>query len=150
MTEALSETDRAAVIEQLAKSRHGFGLKDAAASTLEAHRRSPSCGDEFTVQLRVADDVITALSWEGHGCAVSTAAASALAGLASGLSSAAFRALAARYFEAVQADGLPEASFGDAEVFAGIGRYPLRAGCASLAWRAALDALDADVRVSRA
>jgi nitrogen fixation NifU-like protein len=147
VTDVLSETERAAVIEQLAKSRHGFGLADAGVS---AHRRSPSCGDEFTVQLLVADDVITELHWEGHGCVVSTAAASALAELAPGLSSAAFAALAARYFEAVQAEGLPEASFGDAEVFAGIGRYPLRAGCASLSWRAALDALDADVRVSQA
>ena len=138
---ALSETERAAVIEQLATSRHGFGLADAAESPLEAHRRSPTCGDEFTVRVRVVDDTISSLHWEGHGCVVSTAAASALAELAPGLSAAEFAALAARYFEAVQVDGMPEAAFGDAEVFAGIGRYPLRAGCASLSWRAALAAL---------
>lgn len=137
---ALDETERSAVIEQLAKSRHGFGLPDAAGPT--AHRRSPTCGDEFTVRVLVVDDTISSLHWEGHGCVVSTAAASALAGLAPGRSPDAFGALAARYLEAVQAEGVADAAFGDAEVFAGIGRYPLRAGCASLAWRTALDALD--------
>jgi hypothetical protein len=37
---------------------------------------------------------------------------------------------------------VPNDAWGDAEVFAEIGRYPLRAGCASLSWRAALEALD--------
>lgn len=135
---ALDETERAAVIEQLARSRSGFGLVTGLPS---AHRRSPSCGDEFTVQLDVRDDTIRSLHWEGHGCVVSTAAASALAGLAVGLTPEDFTALAARYLDAVQVDGAPDPAFGDAEAFAGIGRYPLRAGCASLAWRAALDAL---------
>ncbi len=138
---ALDETERAAVIEQLAKSRRGFGLDEAPVSAFEAHRRSPTCGDEFTVRVLVVDDRIESLHWEGHGCVVSTAAASALAGLAPGLSSAEFAVIAVRYLAAVHADGVPDSAFGDAEVFSGIGRYPLRAGCASLSWRAALEAL---------
>jgi nitrogen fixation NifU-like protein len=141
MSQLLDESERAAVIEQLAKSRHGFGLGDAPASELQAHRRSPTCGDEFTVRVVVVGDLIESVHWEGHGCVVSTAAASTLAGVLPGLTPEECAALAARYFEAVQAGGVPDASFGDAEVFAGIGRYPLRAGCASLAWRTALDAL---------
>ncbi len=141
MARLLDESERAAVIEQLARSCDGFGLVDADA--VSAHRRSPSCGDEFTVQLLAADGAIAELHWEGHGCVVSTAAASALAGLAPGLSLAGFATLAGRYLDSVRAGGLPDEDFCDAEVFAGIGRYPLRAGCASLAWRAALDALAA-------
>ncbi len=134
-----SEAERAEIIEQLAKARHGFGLNDAPG--VDAHRRSPSCGDEFTVRVDVVADTIASLRWEGHGCVVSTAAASVLAGLAPGLTPAEFTALAARYVEAVQPDGTADPELGDAEVFAGIGRYPLRAGCATLAWRAALEAL---------
>jgi nitrogen fixation NifU-like protein len=136
----LEESERAAVIEQLAKARVGFGLIEGVPSV---RRRSPTCGDEFTVQLVVMDDAITELHWEGHGCVVSTAAAGALASLALGLSPSAFTALAGRYLESVQEGGVPDESFGDAEVFAGIGRYPLRAGCATLAWRAALETLNA-------
>ena len=145
MASTLDEAERAALIEQLARERHGFGFEggfervDAAARS--AHRRSPSCGDEFTVRVLVVKDTIAELHWEGHGCVVSTAAASALAALAPGLSRSSFVALAARYFEAVQTDGVPDAAFGDAEVFAGIGQYPLRAGCASISWRAAVEAV---------
>lgn len=139
----LDESERAALIEQLAKARHGFGFEGVDAVAPSAHRRSPTCGDEFTVRVVMTDDAIAAVHWEGHGCVVSTAAAGALAALAPGLSRSSFLALAARYLEAVLADGAPDAEFGDAEVFAGIGRYPLRAGCASLAWRAAVQAVGA-------
>jgi nitrogen fixation NifU-like protein len=150
MTAALSDSERSAVLEELARSRFGAGLADAPAG-LEAHRRSPSCGDEFTVRVVVAglepDAVITSLHWDGHGCVVSTAAAATLARLASGVAPRAFPSLAERYFATLSADypdadRTPDPELGDSEAFAGIGRFPLRAGCASLAWRAALDALD--------
>jgi nitrogen fixation NifU-like protein len=135
----LAEPDRAALIEELAKARIGAGLGDAPGP--EAHRRSPACGDEVTVRVIVAGDAIADLRWDGHGCVVSTAAASALSSTAVGLSVAAFRGLVERYLATLDADAGPDPALGDLEVFAGIGRYPLRAGCASLAWRAALDAL---------
>ena len=138
--EALTDPERSALLEELARGRFGSGLADAPAGP-EARRRSPVCGDEFTVRLVIAGDAIVSLHWDGHGCVVSTAAAALLAELAVGVATAEFPALAARYLESVQADGRPVPELGDAEVFAGIGRYPLRAGCASLAWRAALEAL---------
>ncbi len=67
---------------------------------------------------------------------VSTAAASALGSL----SPAEFSELAPRYLASVDPGGEPLDGF---EEFAGIGRFPLRGGCATIAWRAALDALTA-------
>ena len=142
MTDALSDRERSAVIEEFARSRVGAGLADAPGE-LEARRRSPSCGDEFTVRLEVVDDVISSLRWDGHGCVVSTAAATVLSRLAVGSSASTFASIAERYLATLSAASEPDPTLGDAEVFAGIGRFPLRAGCASLAWRAALDALGA-------
>lgn len=136
----LSDPQRSELIEALARARFGAGLTDAPEGS-EAHRRSPSCGDEFTVRLVSAEGVITAVRWDGHGCVVSTAAAGVLAQLAAGVAVADFPALASGYLASLPADAAPDPELGDAEVFAGIGRFPLRAGCASLAWRAALDAL---------
>lgn len=136
---SLAEADRAILIEELAKTRLGAGLGDLPGP--EAHRRSPACGDEVTVRVVLDGDAITALRWDGHGCVVSTAAASALAAAAAGLELDAFRALAGRYLATLDAAADPDPELGDLEAFVGIGRYPLRAGCASLAWRAALDAL---------
>jgi nitrogen fixation NifU-like protein len=111
---------------------------------VDGHRRSPACGDEVTVRVLLDDDRIARLGWTGHGCTVSLAAASGLAATADGLGIPEFRALAERYRASLAADAEPDPELGDLEAFAGIGRYPLRAGCASLAWRAALDALGCD------
>jgi nitrogen fixation NifU-like protein len=135
----LAEVDRAELIEQFATARVGHGLGDTPGS--EAHRRSPACGDDVTVRVVLDGASIVDLRWEGHGCVVSTAAASALAATASGLDLDAFRSLADRYLLSLDADAMAAPGLGELQAFAGIGRYPLRAGCASLAWRAALDAL---------
>ena len=139
----LAEADRADLIEQFAAARVGHGLGETPG--VEAHRRSPACGDDVTVRAVLAGDRIVDLRWDGHGCVVSTAAASALAATAPGLDLDEFRALAARYLLTLDADADADAAahpdLGDLEAFAGIGRYPLRAGCASLAWRAAIEAL---------
>ena len=135
----LAEADRAELIEQFASAQVGRGLGENPG--LEAHRRSPACGDEVTVRVVLDGDRIVDLRWDGHGCVVSTAAASALSATASGVALDGFRLLADRYLLTLGVDAAPDSDLGDLEPFAGIGRYPLRAGCASLAWRAALEAV---------
>jgi nitrogen fixation NifU-like protein len=43
---------------------------------LDAHEFNPLCGDELGVQIRVTDERIADLRFNGHGCAISQAAAS--------------------------------------------------------------------------
>lgn len=43
---------------------------------LEAHEHNPLCGDELSVQIQIADGKIADLRFQGHGCAISQAAAS--------------------------------------------------------------------------
>lgn len=146
----MDDSERMLVLEDLARQRVGYaeGLDlDKLDQRRSAHRRSPTCGDEFTVHLDIADDIIRAVTWRGHGCVISQAAASALASAAPGLSVPAFSALAEAYFATIPAGGSPLADRpddGDLTAFAGIGRFPLRSGCATLAWRTALDALGDD------
>ncbi len=48
-------------------------------ATLDLEMRNPLCGDRLRLTLRVNEDnVITALGWDGEGCAISQAAASML------------------------------------------------------------------------
>ena len=56
------------------KHPHNFGELEP--HDLEAHEHNPLCGDELTVQIRVKDDRIEDLRFQGHGCAISQAAAS--------------------------------------------------------------------------
>lgn len=40
------------------------------------HDTNPFCGDEVTIQLKVADGVVTDAAFDGRGCAISQASAS--------------------------------------------------------------------------
>ena len=126
--DALTDADRSMLLRELERARHGFGL--ASDFSGESTEVSPSCGD--TVTVRVGDG---GFSWDGHGCTVSMAAASVIGAL----SVAEFIRLEHRYLAAVEGDG---ELTGDLEPFAGIGRFPLRGRCATLAWRAARAAID--------
>ncbi|MEM7124883.1 MAG: Fe-S cluster assembly sulfur transfer protein SufU [Chloroflexota bacterium] len=44
----------------------------------QAHDHNPFCGDEVTIELKVADDTIVDASFHGHGCAISQATTSML------------------------------------------------------------------------
>lgn len=119
---------RQLVIEDLHRARHGYGLAEAFDG--EGSEISPACGD--TVTVRVSGNTFT---WQGNGCTVSMAAASALGGL----TVPEFRAVVDAYLASVLPGGAPVD--GDLEAFAGIGRFPLRAKCATLAFRAARTAV---------
>jgi nitrogen fixation protein NifU and related proteins len=57
------------------KRPHNWGAMDD--PDLEASDLNPLCGDELRVMLRVADDgTIADVRFDGHGCAISQAAAS--------------------------------------------------------------------------
>ena len=134
------------MIVDLEERRTGYGDVGPAAVTL----RSPVCGDEVTIEPTVEDGTVVSVVWSGKGCTVSMAAAGALAALTPGLTLEQFASTSATYVELVHGappsddlerefDELPE--LGDAVAFAGLGRIPLRAGCATLAWRAMQQAL---------
>lgn len=119
---------RQLVIEDLHRARHGYGLADEFLG--EASEISPACGDTVTVRVTA-----NGFTWQGNGCTVSMAAASALGET----SRERFDEVIEAYLASVAPGGVPVN--GDLEAFAGIGRFPLRARCATLAWRAAVAAL---------
>ncbi len=121
------------LLEQLATTPQQL----AETYTHEGHARTASCGDEVTVRATVVAGQMQEISWQGHGCTVSMAAAAALAALAP-IDLPAFGRARARYTAAVNGDGELD---GDLEPFANIGRFPLRGQCATLAWRALASAI---------
>jgi nitrogen fixation NifU-like protein len=61
------------ILEHYKRPRN-FGELDHADHT--AHEVNPLCGDELGVQISIADGRIADLRFQGHGCAISQAAAS--------------------------------------------------------------------------
>ena len=67
------------------KAPRNFGLLDPNDAVAEG--QNPLCGDEVTVTVRFdGDDVISAVGFEGRGCAISLAATSMLTDLVKGRS----------------------------------------------------------------
>ncbi|MBN9629790.1 MAG: SUF system NifU family Fe-S cluster assembly protein [Actinobacteria bacterium] len=131
------------VILDHAREKHGFGLRDDAAAS--SHQYNPTCGDEVTVGVHPdADGRIQAISWEGHGCSISTASASLLSDLVHDTDRATLTASIGAFRELMQSKGTLEGDeelLGDAVVLAGVSRYVTRVKCAMLPWVALEDAL---------
>lgn len=121
------------------RPRHRGVLEDA---TAVVSMRNPSCGDEITLQLRVADGRIEALRFEGEGCSISQASASMMSELLEGKTIEESRALLARFTEMVHGreDAARDRSLGDLRALSGVAKFPVRVRCALLAWDALREA----------
>lgn len=100
-----------------------------------AHGHNRLCGDKLTVYLHVDGDLITDLSFEGEGCAISTASASLMTEALKGQSlDAAHRLFASFHRLLTQEEGEADPELGKLEVLAGVREFPARVKCATLAW----------------
>ena len=113
---------------------HNFRVIDNASAKQEGF--NPLCGDRLTLYLRVVDGVIEDASFEGSGCAISTASASLMTEALKGRSEAQAEALFAGFHALVTGEPVaPDAvSLGKLQVLAGVQAFPARIKCATLAW----------------
>jgi len=106
-----------------------------------ADRRSegynPLCGDQLTVYVKLDGDIIQDVSFEGSGCAISTASASMMTAAIKGKTREQANALFDVFHGMVtgerSADLGPE-DLGKLQVFSGVSEFPVRVKCASLPW----------------
>jgi nitrogen fixation NifU-like protein len=129
--------------------RHPRNLRALPSATHLAKGHNPLCGDRVTVYLAVAGDKIDDVSFEGRGCAISTAAASLMTEVLKGKTIDEARQLFAQFHAKVtggEPTELPERLIEDAErlePLAGVKAYPVRVKCATLPWHAFEAALKA-------
>jgi nitrogen fixation NifU-like protein len=112
-----------------------------------AQGHNPLCGDRMTVYVRTDGETITDVSFEGSGCAISTASASMMTEALRGKSVGEARELFRRFHQLLAAEG-DDTGIGKLEVFKGVREFPMRVKCATLAWhtlQAALESNDAEV-----
>lgn len=108
-----------------------------------AHGNNPSCGDECNVYLQLDGDRITALSFDGSGCAISQASASLMTTQIKGKTAAETQKLFDEFHHIVTTGEAP-AEISDLAAFAGVHTFPARIKCATLGWHAALNAIKGD------
>ena len=139
MTEA-SELYQSIILDHNRNPRNFRPMPDA---TREAEGYNPLCGDQLKVWVRMDGDVISDVSFEGSGCAISKASASLMTTVVRGKT----REEASRLFESfhrmVTGQGEAPADLPrKLSVFAGVREFPSRVKCASLSWHALKAALE--------
>jgi nitrogen fixation NifU-like protein len=132
------------------KKPRNFGKLPDANRIADGH--NPLCGDKLRVYMRVDDDVVRDVRFEGSGCAISTASASLMTQAVKGLKVDAALALFRRFHAFVTAE--PRAArdpgdLGKLSVFAGVREFPVRVKCATLAWHTLHNALEGQDAVAR-
>jgi len=99
-----------------------------------AHGFNPICGDEFTVYLQIENDIIKDASFDGSGCAISTASASLMTDAVKGKSVAEARQLFADMHNMLTSSGELDKAYSKLNILSGVRLYPIRIKCATLAW----------------
>ena len=107
--------------------------------TIESGRKAegfnPLCGDRLTVYLRLDGGVITDVSFQGSGCAISKASASLMTESVKGKTVEEAEALFGRFQRMIMAPpDSPADQMGKLTALAGVRQFPVRVKCASLAW----------------
>src|SRR5438067_2248444 len=127
--------------------RHPRNFRALEHPTHLARGHNPLCGDRVTVFLAVEGDRIADVSFEGRGCAISTASSSLMTEVLKGKTVAEAKLLFDSFHAKVTGGAtpeLPQALEDDAErldPLTGVKAYPVRVKCATLSWRAVEAAL---------
>lgn len=137
MTDDLRDLYQDTILEHARKPRNFRAQVDPGVRKAQGFNRL--CGDRLNVYLDVRDGTVQDVSFEGSGCAISTASASMMTQAVKGMSADAVEALFRRFHELVTvgehaAGQDDDVDLGKLEVFAGVREFPARVKCASLAW----------------
>ena len=117
------------VLEHQRAPRHYGAL---AAPTHRADGANALCGDHLHYDVRLADGRIAELAFSAQACAITTAAASMLGVLASGLDAAGLAQLEARFAAFLRGEAEADPTLGDLVALGELRRYPARRQCALL------------------
>ena len=131
----LRELYQQLIVDHSKSPRNCRPLQDA---NLSAEGYNPLCGDHVTLYVKLEDDRVKDISFQGNGCAISTASASLLTEVLKGKTRAEAQALFKSFHDLVTGSGRPEQpggpSLGKLRVFSGVSEFPVRVKCATLVW----------------
>lgn len=105
---------------------------------------NPLCGDRVAVHVKIENGRLSDISFEGSGCAISTASASIMTEELKGKTTEEAHAMFRSFHDLVttgRRQNLKGPLLGKLEVFSNVSEYPVRVKCATLVWHALNSAL---------
>lgn len=137
----LRELYQEVIIDHNRNPKNHHAMENA---TSEARGFNPLCGDKLTVYLRVIDEKIIEISFEGAGCAISQASASLMTEALQGKTVKEAEDIFHKFHQMLTDDGAPMLLCEKLMVLSGVKAYPARVKCATLAWHTMDAALKKD------
>ncbi|MGP6191760.1 MAG: Fe-S cluster assembly sulfur transfer protein SufU [Vulcanimicrobiaceae bacterium] len=126
------------IIDHSKRPRNHRAMEDA---NRRADGHNQLCGDKLRLYLKLEDDRVADASFEGSGCAISTAAASLMTESLKGKTREESLKLLDTFHELLTTDTPVRRDLGKLVVFCGVREYPARVKCATLAWHTLKSAL---------
>jgi nitrogen fixation NifU-like protein len=139
----LRELYQEVILDHYKKPRNFRALE--AARHVEGY--NPLCGDKVTVYVKLEGDVVRDVSFQGSGCAISTASASMMTESLKGKTRAQAEALFQSFHALLTGKAAADdagSNLGKLEVFSGVREFPVRVKCATLAWHTFHAALEGE------
>jgi nitrogen fixation NifU-like protein len=127
------------ILDHSKRPRNHHPMTDA---NREAEGYNPLCGDKLKLYLKMDGDIVQDASFEGAGCAISTASASLMTESLKGKTRSEALKLLDKFHELLTTDTPASRDLGKLVVFCGVREYPARVKCATLAWHTLKSALD--------
>jgi nitrogen fixation protein NifU and related proteins len=141
MTPDLRELYQEMILDHGRNPRHHHAMPTA---NRLANGYNQFCGDRLTLYLKIEKEKITAISFQGSGCAISMASASLMSEILSGKTLKQAETLFTSFHQLLTSESTTLEQIHDLEkltVFAGVKAYPARVKCATLAWHTLFAAL---------
>jgi nitrogen fixation NifU-like protein len=127
------------IIDHSKRPRNHHPMVDA---NRQAEGYNPLCGDKLKLYLKMDGDIVQDASFEGAGCAISTASASLMTESLKGKTREEALKLLDKFHQLLTTDTPASRDLGKLVVFCGVREYPARVKCATLAWHTLKSALD--------
>lgn len=129
------------IILDHSKRPRNFHIMEDATSRAEGY--NPLCGDRLRLYVKMENGHVADASFEGSGCAISTASASLMTESLKGKTREEALELLDRFHDLLTQDDSPvTAELGKLAVFCGVRDYPARVKCATLCWHTLKSALE--------
>jgi nitrogen fixation NifU-like protein len=123
-------------------SKHPRNCHAMVDANRNAEGYNPLCGDKLKLYVKMEGDVVKDASFQGSGCAISTASASLMTESLKGKTRDEALKLLERFHDLLTTDTPVGKDLGKLVVFCGVRDYPARVKCATLAWHTLKQALN--------
>jgi len=127
------------ILDHSKRPRNFHVMEDA---NRKAEGYNPLCGDKLRLYLKIENDIVQDASFEGSGCAISTASASLMTESLKGKTREEAMRLLDKFHDLLTTDTEVTKDLGKLVVFCGVRDYPARVKCATLAWHTLKSALN--------